>query len=117
MHPTAKELPMHVRFIGGPTGGQGSPRLYETDRGTFAVQGWKTDSDDRIEIPHRLLVHAEPGTCIAGLEDTGHGTFLLRGLPVTDPEALSIMKIPGHETAIEVPITEEVTPDAPGSRR
>lgn len=108
---------MHVRFLGGPTGGQGSPRLYATDRDTFAVQGWRTDSDDRIEIPHRLLVHAEPGTCIAGLEDTGHGTFLLRGTPVTDLEALAIMKIPAHETAVEVPIAEEVTPDAPSPRR
>lgn len=108
---------MYVRFLGGPSGGQGSPCLYETDRDTFAVQGWKTDEEDHIEIPHRLLVHAEPGTCIAGLEDTGHGTFLLRGMPVTDPEALAIMNIPGHEAAVEVPVAEEVTPDAASPRR
>ncbi|MBO0855528.1 MAG: hypothetical protein J2P18_17395 [Nocardia sp.] len=108
---------MHVRFLGGPTGGQGSPRLYATDRGTLAVQGWKTGHDNRIEIPHRLLVHTEPGTCLAGLQDTGHGTFLLSGAPITDPEALALMRIPSHETAVEVPITEEVTPDAPGGRR
>ncbi|MFD4403868.1 hypothetical protein ACFWPH_14025 [Nocardia sp. NPDC058499] len=113
----AKVTIMHVRFLGGPSGGQGSPRLYETDRATFAVQGWKTDHDDRIEIPHRLLFHTEPGTCIAGLQDTGHGTFLLTGTPITDSEALAIMKIPGHETAVEVPIGQEVTPDAPSPRR
>ncbi|WP_280180365.1 hypothetical protein [Nocardia farcinica] len=107
---------MKVRFLGGPTGEHGSPRLYETDRGTFAVQGWKTDRDDQIEIPHRLLIHAEPGTCLSGLVDTGHGTFLLMGAPITDPEALEMMKIPSHETAVEIPISQEVTPDAPHAR-
>ncbi|MEU6580287.1 hypothetical protein [Nocardia sp. NPDC046763] len=113
---SSKVLAMHVEFLGGPSGGQGSPRLYLTDRNTFAVQGWKTMRANRIEIPHRLLVHVRPGTCIAGLRDTGHGTFLLSGTPITDPEALEIMKIPSHETAVEVPIAQEVTPDAPGPR-
>ncbi|MEV0293201.1 hypothetical protein [Nocardia sp. NPDC050710] len=108
---------MKVRLLGGPTGGQGSPRLYRTDRNTFAVQGWKTGRTDRIEIPHRLLTYTEPGTCLAGLEDTGHGTFLLSGTPMTDPEALAVMQIPGHETAVEVSITSEVTPDATSPRR
>ncbi|WP_228787008.1 hypothetical protein [Nocardia terpenica] len=113
----SEALIMYVEFLGGPTGGQGSPRLYLTDRGTIAVQGWKTGRDDRIEIPHRLLKYTRPGTCLAGLADTGHGTFMLSGTPITDPEALTIMKIPGHEAAVEVPIAEEVTPDAPGARR
>lgn len=107
---------MHVTFLGGPTGGQGSPRVWITDRDTYAIQGWKTTQEDRIEIPHRLLVHTKPGTCLAGLEDSGHGTFYLTGVPITDTEALAIMKIPGHETAVEVPISQEVTPDAPGAR-
>lgn len=107
---------MHVEFLGGPSGGQGSPRLYLTDRNTFAVQGWKTPQPDRIEIPHHLLQYARPGTCLAGLQDTGHGTFLLSGTPVTDPEALALMRIPGHEAAVEVPVGQEVTPDAPGPR-
>ncbi|MGO4612533.1 hypothetical protein AB4305_02690 [Nocardia sp. 2YAB30] len=115
MHTTRYKgaLIMQVRFLGGPSGGQGSPRLYATDRDTFAVQGWKTDRSDQVEIPHRLLVHTEPGTAVAGLVDTGHGTFLLTGAPVIDPEALAMMKIPGHEAAVEVPIAPEVTPDDP----
>jgi len=104
---------MYVRLVGGGSGDGGSPRLWMTDRGTQAVQGWKTGKQDVIEIPHRLLAYAEPGTCVTGLTDTGHGTFLLSGDPVTDPEALAIMKIPGHETAVEVPIGQETTPDAP----
>lgn len=104
---------MYVRLLGGGSGDGGSPRLWVTDRETFAVQGWKTDERDRIEIPHRLLAFADPGTCLAGLIDTGKGTFLLRGDLVTDAEALAIMAIPGHEAAVEVPINREVEPDAP----
>jgi hypothetical protein len=103
---------MKVRFIGGESGGDGSPRLYASDRETLVVQGWKTDSDDRIEIPHRLLAYSEPGTCLVGLTDTGHGTFILSGKPVVDPEALEQMKVPAHETAVEIPIGQEVRPDA-----
>ncbi|WP_028476753.1 hypothetical protein [Nocardia sp. CNY236] len=104
---------MRIRFLGGPSGGQGSPRLYATDRDTFAVQGWKTDRADQVEIPHRLLAHTEPGTAVSGLVDTGRGTFLLIGAPLIDPDALAVMRIPGHETAVEVPITREMTPDDP----
>lgn len=107
---------MQIRFLGGPTGEVGSPRLYATDHNTLIVQGWKTDRTDRIEIPHRLLQWAEAGTCLAGLVDTGHGTFSLSGKPVTDPDTLATMAIPGHETAIEIPVAEEVYPDAPNRR-
>ncbi|TLF96796.1 hypothetical protein FEK35_27275 [Nocardia cyriacigeorgica] len=107
---------MKVRFIGGESGGDGSPRLYVSDRATLVVQGWKTDRDDVIEIPHRLLQFCEPGTCLHGLQDTGHGTFLLEGTPVVDPEALEQMQIPGHEAAVEIPIGVEVRPDAATAR-
>lgn len=110
---------MKVRFIGGESGGDGSPRLYatESDQPHYAVQGWKTDDPGTVEIPHRLLQFAEPGTCLSGLRHTGHGSFLLSGEPVTDAEALAIMQIPAHETAVLVPIGREVRPDAPAARR
>ncbi|MGV9741431.1 hypothetical protein [Nocardia farcinica] len=110
---------MRVRFIGGESGGDGSPRLYatETEPPRYAVQGWKTDDPGTVEIPHKLLWFTEPGTCISGLRDTGHGSFFLEGEPVTDAEALAIMAIPGHETAVLVPIGQEVRPDAPAVRR
>jgi hypothetical protein len=103
---------MHVRLLGGGSGDGGSPRLWKTDRGTFAVQGWKTDHQDQIEIPHRLLTFAEEGTCLTGLVDTDRGTFLVTGTLINDAEALAIMRIPGHEAAVEVPIGKEVAPDA-----
>ncbi|MBF6097108.1 hypothetical protein IU510_03325 [Nocardia cyriacigeorgica] len=110
---------MKVRFIGGESGGDGSPRLYATvtEPPRYAVQGWLTDDPGTVEIPHRLLQFTEPGTCLSGLRDTGHGSFLLSGEPVTDPEALEIMKIPAHESAVLVPIGQEVRPDAPAPRR
>lgn len=108
---------MKVIYLGGTTGGQGSPRLYLTERESFAVQGWKTGREDQIEIPHKLLAYTEPGTCLAGLQDTGRDTFLLLGTPLRDPEALSAMTVPDHETVVEVAINQEVTPGAPDLRR
>ncbi len=59
---------MRVRFIGGESGGDGSPRLYITDTEPprYAVQGRLTDDLGTVEIPHRLLWFTEPGTCVSG---------------------------------------------------
>lgn len=116
-HATQGGFSMKIRLLGGPSGSQGSPRLYATDRDTFAVQGWKTGRVDRIEIPHKLIAYAEPGTCLAGLSDTGHGTFLLTGIPFTDAEALAAMAIPSHEAVLELPVGREVIPDEADPRR
>ncbi|MFE9583073.1 hypothetical protein ACFYO1_42335 [Nocardia sp. NPDC006044] len=40
------------------------------------------------------------------MTDTGRGTFLITGRPVTDPETLTQLTIAPHETAIEVPMVE-----------
>lgn len=101
---------MRLRFLGKSTQGGGSPTLYATDRGTYVVQGWKVAHvPDQVEIPHRLLGHLEPGTCLGvPLEDTGRGSFTLSGQPVHDAEAWAHMDLPGHETCVEVPQGEEV---------
>ncbi|MGN2641363.1 hypothetical protein ACWEKT_23775 [Nocardia takedensis] len=103
---------MYVRLLGGGSGDGGSPRLWASDRETLVVQGWKTGHRDRIEIPHRLVAYAEPGTCLTGLQDTNRGTFIVTGTLVTDVEALEIMQMPGHEAAVEVAIGQELMPDA-----
>jgi hypothetical protein len=54
---------MKLKFLGKSSTPGDSPTLYETDHGTYVIQGWK----------------------------------------VTDAEALTQMKIPEHETCIEVP--------------
>jgi hypothetical protein len=101
---------MQLTFLGKATQGGGSPTLYATDRGTYVVQGWKVAGvGDSVEIPQRLLAYLEPGTYLGALlTDTGRGSFTLSGRPVTDALALSQMDIPGHESAVEVPIEKEV---------
>ncbi len=34
---------------------------------------------------------------------TDRGTFVVQGWKVTDPEALSAMNVPDHESAVEIP--------------
>ncbi|MFD4404355.1 hypothetical protein ACFWPH_16515 [Nocardia sp. NPDC058499] len=100
---------MRLRFLGKNTGSHQSPTLYLSDRETYVVQGWRVpDLPELIEIPHPLLGFLERGTCLGTpLQDTGHGTFTLTGIPVTDAEALAQMDIPSHEASVEVPIGKE----------
>ncbi len=95
---------MRLTFLGKATQGGGSPTLFATDRDTYVVQGWKvSEGQGRVEIPRRLLAHLERDTALGvALHDTGRGTYVLSGAPVTDPEALGQMDIPGHETCVEV---------------
>ncbi|WP_433632172.1 hypothetical protein [Nocardia sp. CA-120079] len=105
---------MQLRHLGTNTKQDGSPKLYSSDEERrYVVQGWRTDEPRQIEIPHPLLGFLEPDTCLgARLHDTGHGTFLLTGEPLTDSEALEQLRIPAHETAVIVDIGEEQRPDA-----
>jgi hypothetical protein len=100
---------MRLRFLGEATQGGGSPTLFETDRDTYVVQGWRVGGrNESVEIPHRLLVHVEAETYLGALmTDTGRGSFVLSGQVVTDGEALSQMNIPAHETCVEVPREKE----------
>ncbi|MGW0248821.1 hypothetical protein ACWDYH_19520 [Nocardia goodfellowii] len=62
-----------------------------------------------MEIPHLLTGFAEPDTFIGStMTDTGRGTFLISGHPITDLETLDRMDMESHETAIEVPKAERV---------
>ena len=105
---------MKLQHLGADTRKDGSPTLFATDTGSYVLQSWKIPGRDErhIEIPHRLLGYLEPGWCLGTrLEDTGHGTFILSGEPVTDHEALSQMNTPDHEQSIEVPKAKEIRPD------
>lgn len=96
---------MRLNFLGkGGTEGGGCPSLFATDRDTYILPGWKTNTPGTIEIPHLLLGFARPDTFIgATMTDTGRGTFILSGAPVTDLEALAQMDFYPDETAVEVP--------------
>src|ERR687887_535670 len=103
---------MRLTFLGKETQGGGSPTLFATDRETYVVQGWKVPGQQHsVEIPTRLLAHLQPGTCLGvELHDTGRGSVILSGNPVTDTEALAQMDIPGHETCVEVAVAKNGAP-------
>ncbi|MFI1240485.1 hypothetical protein [Nocardia salmonicida] len=103
-HDPIGDMTMALRFLGkGGTEGGGCPSLY-VDQDIYTVQGWETGQADTVEIPHLLVGFAEPDTFIgAKLEDTGRGTFLVAGRPVTDSATLEQMDIYPGETVITVP--------------
>jgi hypothetical protein len=61
---------MRLRFLGSTSNNGGSPTLYDTDRNTYLVQGWRVidaetlaqldipDHETVIEIPKGLLEFA-----------------------------------------------------------
>jgi hypothetical protein len=63
---------MRLRFLGSSSNNGGSPTLYETDRDTYVVQGWRVEDAETlaqmkipgheavIEIPKALLGFAPP---------------------------------------------------------
>ncbi len=82
---------MRLTRLGGDSEVGHSPTLFVSDTNPplYIVQGWSTDRPDTIEIPHGLLSYLQSRTCLGALlHDTGRGTFLLSGKPVTDAEAL-----------------------------
>ena len=102
---------MRLTFLGKETQGGGSPTLFATDRGSYVVQGWKVAGQpSSVEIPQRLVGYLLPGTRLGvALADTGRGSFILAGRPVTDSEALSQMSVPTYETCVEVSNEQAVT--------
>jgi len=100
---------MRLTFLGKETQGGGSPTLFATDRETYVVQGWKVpEQPESVEVPERLLTYLLPGTTFGvRLRNTGQGTLILSGAPVTDADALSQMDTPGHETCVEVAQAKE----------
>lgn len=96
---------MRLQFLGkGGSDSGGCPSLFATDRESYLVQGWQTNQDGTVEIPHLLTGFAQPDTFIgATMTDTGRGTFLLSGRPITETETLAQLDLAEDETAIEVP--------------
>ncbi|MFJ4650134.1 hypothetical protein ACIP5Y_02550 [Nocardia sp. NPDC088792] len=101
---------MRLRFLGkSGSDKKNCPSLYSTDQGSFLVQGWRTGSSETVEIPHVLLGFAgQEGYLGAAMTDTGRGTFMLSGRPVTDSETLGQLTMEDFESAIEVPRAERI---------
>jgi hypothetical protein len=118
VHNLREVTTMEVRFLGkcGSTGGN-CPTLLSCDDG-YLVQAWTTESPGTVELPHRLLGFLEPDTFIGTpMTDTGRGTFLLTGTPVTDPATLVQLDIADDETVIAVPKAERTFYGATAARQ
>ncbi|QIS06737.1 hypothetical protein F5X71_34490 [Nocardia brasiliensis] len=100
---------MALRLLGGPTNNTGSPRLWlDEERNLYLAQGYPVPGDNgQVEIPHMLLRWLQPGTYMGSeMRDSGRGSFLVAGQPITSQDILEQMKIPDHETAVEVPVAK-----------
>lgn len=95
-----------MRLLGGPSGVNGSPRLWTADNGIYFAQGYPVPGEPtQVRIPHDLLDYMEPGTCFdTELADIGNGWYVLAGATITDQQILDTMQIPDHETAVAVPV-------------
>jgi len=51
---------VQLRFLGGDSGPNGSPRVYATDRGTFVVQGYKVEDEESL----RQMSIPDHETCV-----------------------------------------------------
>ncbi len=114
---------MRLTFLGKESVPDQSPTLYATDRDTYVVQGWivtdpkalalvaTADDETIVEVPPKLMIHLAkdglPGDVTNIVPPIVHvlenGNYIVRGVRVTNDEALGQMSIPDHETCVEVP--------------
>jgi hypothetical protein len=66
--------------------------------------GWRPHSIEERNVVKLTLLGTESvhGDCPT-LYATDRDTYVVQGLRVVDPEALAAMRIPAHETAVEIP--------------
>lgn len=116
---------MKITFLGKDRNSEKDecPSLYDTDRGTYLVQGWKIDdpavfaqlapADDEtcVEVPRHLMSHLAnsgqlhtpgDGQAAPAILLTDRDTYIVKGRTVTDADALATMDIPDHESVVEV---------------
>ncbi|GAA1923242.1 hypothetical protein [Streptantibioticus ferralitis] len=115
---------MKLRFLGKNSTPGDSPTLYASDKDSYVIQGWKIYAQDilsqlgvptgqtAVEVPTELFEHLTKDGHTSGaianfsapiMLVTEHGTCILQGPEMDDPEALSQMRMPDYETCIEVP--------------
>jgi hypothetical protein len=114
---------VRLRFLGKDSTPGDSPTLYASDKDSYIVQGWIVtdpdvlarldvgDSETVVEVPARLLSFL----ALDGMDGDvtnrvppivqvlGSGNYIIRGVRVSDAEALGQMIIPDYETCVEVP--------------
>ncbi len=113
---------MLLTFLGKESQPKQSPTLFATDRDSYVVQGWIVtdpeilamivvrDDETIVEVPAALMAHlAKDGLSgdVVNLVPpivyiAENGNYIIKGLRVTNTEALRQMNIPDHETCVEV---------------
>jgi hypothetical protein len=113
---------MRLTFLGKDSQPNQSPTLYATDHDSFVVQGWIVtdpailasvvvpEDETIVEVPAKLMTHLAKdglkGDVVNLVPPIVHikvdGNYIVRGVRVTDAEALGQMDIPDHETCVEV---------------
>jgi hypothetical protein len=86
--------------------------VYVSDRGTYVVQGYAVASsadvlvgEAVVDVPLSLLPELADAAPRDGLVLTDSGMIRIRGLQLTDPEALNKLNMPEGENAIEVSLS------------
>jgi len=116
---------MRLTFLGKETTGGQSPTLYATDRDSYVVQGWRvsdadilaraeTDQETVVEVPAKLMTHLAKSGLNGQVKQiappivhvTPRGTYIIRGMRMTDSTVLAQMDIPPHESCVEVPVEQ-----------
>lgn len=120
---------MYLMFLGKESQPNQSPTLFATDRESYVVQGWIVTDPEilaMIAVPDDETIVEVPATLMAHLAKDGlsgdvvnlvppivytkeNGNYIVKGLRVTDTEALGQMNIPDHETCVEVARSAIVT--------
>jgi hypothetical protein len=113
---------MQLRFLGKDSTPTNSPTLYATDEGSYIVQGWVvtdpeilsrlnvSEGETLVEVPPRLMAHlakdglsGEVGNLVSPVAHVkDNGNYIIKAARVTDPGTLAQMKVPDHETCVEV---------------
>ncbi|MGH3647433.1 MAG: hypothetical protein ACRDTM_09685 [Micromonosporaceae bacterium] len=113
---------MQLKFLGKDSKPGESPTLYATDRASYVVQGWivtdpdilatitLADHETLVEVPAKLMIHLAKDDLSGEVTNlappivhvTAEGNYIVRGVRITDAEALGQMDIPDHETCVEV---------------
>lgn len=120
-----QETAVRLRFLGKQSTPDDSPTLYASDSESYIVQGYVvtdpavlalldvSDNETLVEVPANLMdflakdgLDGTVGNLVPPIVHVlENGNYIVQGPRLLDAEALSQMKIPDHETCVEISTT------------